>query len=104
MSPNESHFRQVKAGSAITVKVVPKASTTEIAAILEDGTVKVKLKSPRADGSANELLIQFLAEILKTTPANIEVVAGTAGLDKLIAILSLDAPTVQERIVKACER
>jgi uncharacterized protein (TIGR00251 family) len=100
MSQGDSHFRHAKTGSAITVKVVPKASKTEIVEILNDGTVKINLKTPRADGTANEVLLRYLAEILNTIPAKLEIVAGSAGIDKLIAILDLDSPTVQERIMR----
>jgi uncharacterized protein YggU (UPF0235/DUF167 family) len=95
MSQGDSHFRHAKTGSAITVKVVPKASKTEIVEILNDGTVKINLKTPRAD-----VLLRYLAEILNTIPAKLEIVAGSAGIDKLIAILDLDSPTVQERIMR----
>ena len=101
MPLDDSHFRQAKTGSAITVKVVPRASKNEIVEILSDGTVRINLKTARFDGPANEVLLRFLAEILQTTSAKFEIVAGSSGSDKLIAILDLDSPTVQERILQA---
>lgn len=100
MSPNAPHFRNGMTGSAITVKVVARAKKSEIAEILKDGTVKIRLATPTISDHGNEVLARFLAEILEITPAQIEIVAGASGPDKLITILGLDSPTVQERIMK----
>jgi uncharacterized protein (TIGR00251 family) len=87
-------------GSAIAVRVTPRASRNEIVEILNDGTVKVRLTAPPVEGKANETLIEFLAGVLDVPRSHIEIVAGTTGRDKLVSILDLDAETVHERILK----
>ena len=94
------HLHDGKMGSAITVRVTPRASKNEIFEILDDGTVKIRLTSPPSGGKANQALLDFLAEILEVPKTKMEIVAGETGKDKLVTISDLDSATVQERILK----
>lgn len=87
-------------GAAITVRITPRARQTEITEILDDGTIKIRLAKAANEEKANHSLIAFLASILETEPANLEIVAGISGNDKLITITGLDKALVQERILK----
>ncbi len=87
-------------GAAITVRVTPRASRNEIAGLLDDGTVKIRLTAPPVEGKANEALIRFLGDILSVAPSKIEIIGGLSGRDKLVTILGLDSDTVHERIMK----
>lgn len=89
-----------KMGAAITVRVTPRSSRNEISEILDDGTVKIRLTAPHNEQKTNEALIAFLAEILSVKPAQIEIVAGSEGHDKLVTITDLDKNEVQDRILK----
>jgi len=51
-----------KVGSALAVRVLPRSSRNEIAGVMEDGTVKIRLTSPPVDGKANQALVEFLSE------------------------------------------
>ena len=88
-----------KMGAAITVKVLPRSSKNEIAGILEDGTVKIRLTAAPVEGQANKALIDFLAEVLDIAKSKIEIIGGMTGKNKLISVIGLDAETVQERIL-----
>lgn len=88
-----------KVGSAIAVRVTPRASRNQIVEVTPDGTVRIRIAAAPADGEANEKLITFLAEILNIPKSRIEIVAGQSGRDKLISVLDMDAATVQKRIV-----
>lgn len=87
-------------GSAITVRVTPKASRNEISEILDDGTVKVRLTAPPDEGKTNQALVKFIAEVLGVNASQIEIVAGMAGKDKLVTITNLSKETTQDRILK----
>lgn len=89
-----------KMGAAITVRVTPRSSRNEVSEILDDGTIKIRLTAPHNEQKTNQALIAFLSEILDVTPGQVEIVAGTAGNDKLITITDLDKTAVQERILK----
>jgi uncharacterized protein (TIGR00251 family) len=96
----EYHLHSGQKGSALAIRVTPRASRNEISEIRSDGTVKIRLTAPPVEGKANEALVEFLAEVLGVPRSHIEVVAGANGRDKLVSILDLDAQTVHERILK----
>jgi len=100
MQPRSFHLHDGKKGSALAVRVTPRASKNEIVEVLNDGTVKIHLTAPPVEGKANEALIKFLAEVLGVSPSRIEVVAGASGRDKLISVLEMDTATVHRKIVE----
>lgn len=86
-------------GSALAVRVTPRASRNEIVEVLDDGTIKVRLATPPADNEANEALINFLAEILGVPKSQLEIVAGEVGRDKLVSVVDMDVETAHQRIL-----
>lgn len=86
-------------GSALAVRVTPRASRNEIVEILDDGTIKVRLSASPVDNEANNALIEFLSDILGVPKSKLDIVAGNTGRDKLISILDMDADTVHQRIL-----
>ncbi|MEJ5239931.1 MAG: DUF167 domain-containing protein [Anaerolineales bacterium] len=86
-------------GSALAIRVTPKASRNAIVGVLDDGTIKVHLTAPPVEGEANQALLDFLAEVLDVPKSRLEIVAGHNGRDKLISVLDMDAQTVHKRIL-----
>ncbi|HNS38442.1 MAG TPA: DUF167 domain-containing protein [Anaerolineaceae bacterium] len=86
-------------GAAITVRVTPRSSRNEIAEVLNDGTIKIRLTAAPVEGAANKALISFLAEVLDTAQSNIDIIGGLTSRDKLVTIRDLTPDQVQERIV-----
>jgi uncharacterized protein len=99
MSDRKFRLHSGKKGSALAVRVTPRASRNEIVEMLDDGTIKVRLAAPPADNEANKALIEFLADILGVPKSRLDIVAGVTGRDKLIAVLDMDAETAHQRIV-----
>jgi uncharacterized protein (TIGR00251 family) len=99
MSDRKFQLHDGKKGSALAVRVTPRASRNEIVELLDDGTIKVRLATPPSDNEANEALIDFLAEILGVPKSRLDIVAGAAGRDKLIAVTDMDVETVHQRIL-----
>jgi uncharacterized protein (TIGR00251 family) len=93
------HLHGGKKGSALAIRVTPRASRNEIVGILNDGTVKIHLTSPPVDGKANKALVEFLADVLGISVSRIDIVGGFNGRDKLVSILDMEVETVQERIL-----
>jgi hypothetical protein len=87
-----------KSGAALTVRVTPRARRTEVAEILEDGTIRIRVTAPPVEGKANAALVRFLAEVLGISKNRIEIVAGEKGLDKIVTITDLSAAEVQRRM------
>ena len=92
-------FSDGKKGAALPVRVIPRASRNEIAEILADQTVKVRLISSANEQETNQELIGFLAEVLGVPANKMEIVAGSKGRDKLVSILDISSIEVHQRIV-----
>lgn len=86
-------------GSALAVRVTPRASRNEIVEMLDDGTIKVRIAAPPVDDEANTALLEFLADILGVSKSRLDIVAGASGRDKLIAVVDMDVETAHQRIV-----
>lgn len=99
MSDRKFNLHDGKKGSALAVRVTPRASRNEIVELLDDGTIKVRIAAPPSDSEANDTLIQFLSEILGIPRSRLDIVAGAAGRDKLISVMDMDAEAVHQRIL-----
>ncbi len=99
MSDRKFQLHDGKKGSALAVRVTPRASRNEIVELLDDGTIKVRLAAPPSDNEANDALLEFLSEILGVPKSRLDIVAGAAGRDKLIAVTDMDVETVHQRIL-----
>lgn len=97
--PKEPRFSDGRRGAALPVRVIPRASKNEIVGILGDQTVKVRLTALPADAATNQALIAFLSEALGIAAANMEIVAGVQGRDKLVSILDVTSEELQQRIL-----
>ncbi|HTX93092.1 MAG TPA: DUF167 domain-containing protein [Anaerolineales bacterium] len=100
MSPRKFYMHDGKKGSALAVRVTPRASKNEIVEVLSDGTVKVHLTAPPVEGKANEALLKFMAQVLGVPASRMEVVAGASGRDKLISVTDMDAATLHKKVVE----
>jgi len=99
MSERQFKLHDGKKGSALAVRVTPRASRNEIVEVLNDGTIKVRIAAPPADDEANKALIEFMADILGVPKSRLDIVAGATGRDKLISIIDMDVETAHQRIV-----
>lgn len=70
----------------LRVKVVPNYPKTEAYAVLDDGTVKIRLGAPPEKWKANNELIRFLAKELEIHKNTIELISGATDRTKLIRI------------------
>lgn len=93
-------FHNGKSGAAITVHVIARAASNEIVGLLDDGTVKIRLKTAATKADINMVLVEFLASILGASTDQIEVVAGQEGNDKLVVFMGFEPKVVQERILQ----
>lgn len=100
MTEHQFRLHDSKGGSALAIRVTPRARRNELVEVQSNGTLRVRLTASASENQTNEALIRFLAKILDISPAQIEVVAGETGRDKLVTIFDLDAETVHDRILK----
>lgn len=99
MSDRKFQLHDGQKGSALAVRVTPRASRNEIVELLDDGTIKVRIAAPPSDNEANAALIEFLAEILGVAKSRLDIVAGVTGRDKLISVVDMDVETAHQRIL-----
>ncbi len=98
--PRQFRFHNGRQGAALAIRVTPRASRNEIAEVLSDGTIRVRLTAPPVEGQANRALIKFLSKVLDVPASHIEIVAGENGRDKLVSIVDMDTETAHRKIVE----
>jgi uncharacterized protein YggU (UPF0235/DUF167 family) len=86
-------------GSALAVRITPRASRNQIMGVLDDGTIKVYLVSDPSEDELNTELLSYLAEVLGVPKSRVEVVAGENGRDKLVSVMDMDVETAQQRVL-----
>ena len=67
------------------VRVQPRASKDEIAGEMA-GALKVRLRAPAVEDRANEALVEFLAELLKTPRTAVRILSGERSRTKRLEI------------------
>lgn len=87
-------FSDARQGAAITVKVMPRARKTEVAGLMVDGTVKIRVAAPPAGGAANKALVEFLAQSLGLSKSQIDIIAGETAERKLISLVGISPEAV----------
>ena len=86
-------------GSALAVRITPRASRNQIVGVLDDGTIKVYLVSDPSEDELNTELLGYLADVLGVPKSRVEVVAGENGRDKLVSVMDMDVETAQQRVL-----
>ena len=89
-------FRETAQGITFTVRVVPRASRSEIAGEF-DGALRVRLAAPPVDGAANRELIRVLAKELKVPQKAVDIVVGSASKSKTVRVCNV-TEDVRERL------
>lgn len=78
-------IRTTADGVEFSVRVVPRASKSEIIGVI-DGAVKVRLKAPPVDGAANGELIKLFAGKLGVARSDVEIVSGLTSKTKRLRV------------------
>jgi len=99
MSDRKFQMHGGQKGSALATRITPRASSNEIAEVLDDGTIKIRLAAPPTENESNDALLLFLSEILGVPKSQLEIVAGSDGRDKLISVVDMNVEMVHQRIL-----
>src|SRR6266446_9947598 len=90
---------QEREGTVIfSVRVQPRASKDEIAGEM-GGALKVRLRAPAVEDRANQALIDFLAELLKTPRSAVSILSGERSRVKRIEIRGVTRQQVLNLLV-----
>ena len=85
----------------LSLRVIPRAKSNEVVGFMQDGRLKIKIKSPPVDGKANEALIIYLAKLLGLKKGAITLLSGKSGRDKRILIKGLEERTAKAKLMEA---
>ncbi len=89
-------FRETPDGVTFQIRVVPRASRTELIGV-EGGNVKMRVASPPVEGRANDEVVKFLAHYLNVSPARVSLLSGARSRLKTVSVRG-----VTPAEIKAC--
>ena len=90
-------IRPITGGVIIDVRVIPRASKSEVGATRGDA-VLVRLKAPPVEGAANAELIEILASRLQVSRRSVAIVTGETSRLKRVKVMGLDVATAEARL------
>ncbi|HTF22302.1 MAG TPA: DUF167 domain-containing protein [Candidatus Limnocylindria bacterium] len=91
---------QEREGTVIfSVKVQPRAKEDEIAGEM-GGALKVRLRAPAVEDRANEALVEFLAQLLKTPRSAVRILSGERNRTKRIEIYGVTRQQILALLVQ----
>ncbi len=93
----EIHLRE--GAATFSVRVQPRASKDEIAGEM-GGALKVRLRAPAAENRANEALIEFLAQILKTPKSAVRILSGDRSRAKRVEIRGVTRQQIEAMLTQ----
>ena len=81
------------------MRVQPRASKDEIAGEMA-GILKIRLQAPAVEGRANEALIKFLAELLKTSKGAVRILSGERSRIKRLEIRGVTKQRIERLVMQ----
>ena len=88
-------IQRTGSGVRISVRVLPRASVTEITGVHGDA-LKVRLTAPPVHGAANAALIKLLAEAFGIPRASITIVSGAGSRTKVVELVGVTEERVRQ--------
>ena len=85
-----------RSGDAVrfSVRLQPRSSRNEIVG-LQGVSLKVRVTAPPVEGMANQALIDFLSQSLKTSRRNVCIVSGYSSRNKIVEVRGVELEAVQ---------
>lgn len=90
---------QAKGTVTFSVRVQPRASKNEVVGPWA-GALKVRLTAPAVENRANEALVEFLAELLKTPKAAVRIRSGRQSRTKNVEVTGVTAQQIEGLILE----
>ncbi|MGD9588846.1 MAG: DUF167 domain-containing protein [Pyrinomonadaceae bacterium] len=89
---------ETEEGIVFSVRVVPRASRSEIVGEQAEGAVKVRIASPPVEGAANAELVRLFAKTFGVAKSDVEILSGQASKAKRIRIAGVTAGRFRNEI------
>ncbi|MCD6109627.1 DUF167 domain-containing protein [bacterium] len=71
----------------LRIKVLPKSAKNEVVDIMDDNTIKIRIKAVPEKGKANKELVKFLSKELDLPKTSVQIISGKTDQIKLIKIV-----------------
>jgi len=89
---------QEKAGGVIIgVRVQPRASKDEIVGEM-GGALKIRLRAPAVEDRANQALVEYLAQLLKTPKSAVRILCGDRSRIKRVEISGVTKKQIHDLV------
>jgi uncharacterized protein len=93
-------IENIAAGTVVfAVRVQPRASKDEIVGEIA-GAIKIRLQAPALEGRANEALVEFLAQLLKTPKGAVRILSGERSRVKRLEIRGVTKQQIERLFVQ----
>jgi len=89
------HYSRQGDNLTIAVRIVPRASTSEIVGEI-DGVLKVRIAAPPVEGAANRELIRLLARQFKLPQNAVAIISGVRAKNKIVRLRGADAASLNQ--------
>jgi uncharacterized protein (TIGR00251 family) len=86
-------------GLMFAVRIVPRASRTEIAGEY-NGALRIRIAAPPVEGAANRELIRLLAKLFKLPQNAVEIISRAASKNKIVHIAGADPARLEKFMFK----
>lgn len=83
-----------KGGCIFRVRVLPRSRRDEVAGLHGDA-LKIRLTAPPVRGKANRALQEFLADQLRISPSDVEILTGHTSRQKRVRVMGVSADAVR---------
>ena len=90
-----AQHRDDKAAVTLTVRIMPRASRSEIVG-RHDGALRIRIAAPPVEGAANRELIKLLAKTFKVPQNAVTIVSGSNSKNKIVRIENPSSATINE--------
>ena len=86
-------------GTTFTVRVVPRASRSEITGVY-DGALRIRIAAPPVAGAANSEFVRLLAKRLKVPQNGVQIISGAGSKNKVVRVQGVTPAAVSHLIDK----
>ena len=80
------NFTENESSLTLTIRVVPRASKSEIVGVVE-GSLKVRISAPPVDGAANEEVVKVLAKAFGVAKSSVSIISGGTSKTKRVRVI-----------------
>lgn len=78
--------RSAERDCSLTIRVHPRSPRSGIKGLMSDGSLKIGLKSPPAEGKANAELVALLSSLFKVPASRVKILTGLSSRQKRVTI------------------